>query len=175
MEFDLYKDIQKRTNGEIYIGIVGPVAPESQRSLSGLWICLYFRTSKMRKKKKRTLDELPQSAAGKTIMTTEPKFIPQEAAEITLADESSVSVRLIDCVGFMVEGANGHLEGDGYRSGTYAVVRGGNSFFGCSENWNRKSNQRPCNHWYCGDNGWQYRGTSAGKLCGGRTNRGGKA
>lgn len=51
MEFDLYKDIQKRTNGEIYIGIVGRFAPESQRSLSGLWICLYFRTSKMRKKK----------------------------------------------------------------------------------------------------------------------------
>ena len=51
MEFDLYKDIQKRTNGEIYIGVVGQLAPESQRSLSGLWICLYFRTSKMRKKK----------------------------------------------------------------------------------------------------------------------------
>ena len=79
--------------------------------------------------KKRTLDELPQSAAGKTIMTTEPKFIPQEAAEITLADESSVSVRLIDCVGFMVEGANGHLEGGRIPHGTYAVVRGGNSFF----------------------------------------------
>ncbi len=135
----IYKDIQKRTNGEIYIGVVG-WGTESQRSLSGLWICLYFRTSKMRKKKKRTLDELPQSAAGKTIMTTEPKFIPQEAAEITLADESSVSVRLIDCVGFMVEGANGHLEG----TDTAWYIRRGSRrkfLFGC-ENGTEKSNQR---------------------------------
>ena len=115
MEFDLYKDIQKRTNGEIYIGIVGPVRTGKStfiKRFMDLFVLPYIEDEE---EKKRTLDELPQSAAGKTIMTTEPKFIPQEAAEITLADESSVSVRLIDCVGFMVEGANGHLEGDGYR------------------------------------------------------------
>ena len=115
MEFDLYKDIQKRTNGEIYIGVVGPVRTGKStfiKRFMDLFVLPYIEDEE---EKKRTLDELPQSAAGKTIMTTEPKFIPQEAAEITLADESSVSVRLIDCVGFMVEGANGHLEGDGYR------------------------------------------------------------
>lgn len=115
MDFDLYKDIQKRTNGEIYIGVVGPVRTGKStfiKRFMDLFVLPYIEDEE---EKKRTLDELPQSAAGKTIMTTEPKFIPQEAAEITLADESSVSVRLIDCVGFMVEGANGHLEGDGYR------------------------------------------------------------
>ena len=111
MEFDLYKDIQKRTNGEIYIGVVGPVRTGKStfiKRFMDLFVLPYIEDEE---EKNRTLDELPQSAAGKTIMTTEPKFIPQEAAEITLADESSVSVRLIDCVGFMVEGANGHLEG----------------------------------------------------------------
>ena len=170
MEFDLYKDIQKRTNGEIYIGVVGPVRTGKStfiKRFMDLFVLPYIEDEE---EKKRTLDELPQSAAGKTIMTTEPKFIPQEAAEITLADESSVSVRLIYGRGSKWSSGGGRIP-----HGTYAVVRGGNSFFGCSENWNRKSNQRPCNHWYCGDNGWQYRGTSAGKLCGGRTNRGGKA
>ena len=102
MEFDLYKDIQKRTNGEIYIGVVGPVRTGKStfiKRFMDLFVLPYIEDEE---EKKRTLDELPQSAAGKTIMTTEPKFIPQEAAEITLADESSVSVRLIDCVGFMV-------------------------------------------------------------------------
>ena len=61
--------------------------------------------------KSRTKDELPQSASGRTIMTTEPKFVPKEAAEIKLSDDVSVKVRLIDCVGYMVEGASGHIEG----------------------------------------------------------------
>lgn len=61
------------------------------------------------------IDEMPQSAAGKTIMTTEPKFIPKEAAKIRLEDETEVKVRLIDCVGYMVEGASGHMENDAER------------------------------------------------------------
>lgn len=115
MDFDLYKDIQGRTNGEIYIGVVGPVRTGKStfiKRFMDLFVLPYIEDED---EKKRTMDELPQSAAGKTIMTTEPKFIPQEAAEITLADKSSIKVRLIDCVGFMVEGANGHLEGDGLR------------------------------------------------------------
>lgn len=115
MDFDLYKDIQGRTNGEIYLGVVGPVRTGKStfiKRFMDLFVLPYIENEE---EKRRTMDELPQSAAGKTIMTTEPKFIPQEAAEITLADESSIRVRLIDCVGFMVDGANGHLEGDGYR------------------------------------------------------------
>ena len=65
--------------------------------------------------KERAIDELPQSAAGKTIMTTEPKFIPKEAVEITLGDDATVNIRLIDCVGYMVEGASGHIENEEER------------------------------------------------------------
>ena len=71
----------------------------------------------------RTVDELPQSASGKSIMTTEPKFVPKEAAEIQLAKDVSVLVRLIDCVGYMVEGAAGHMEKWSRTSGENAVER----------------------------------------------------
>ncbi|MCM1106656.1 MAG: stage IV sporulation protein A [Blautia sp.] len=114
-EFDLYKDIQGRTGGEIYIGVVGPVRTGKStfiKRFMDLFVLPYIEDENV---KKRTEDELPQSSAGKTIMTTEPKFIPQEAACITLADKSDIRVRLIDCVGFMVDGANGHMEGDGSR------------------------------------------------------------
>ncbi len=114
-DFDLYKDIQGRTGGEIYIGVVGPVRTGKStfiKRFMDLFVLPYIADENA---KKRAMDELPQSAAGKTIMTTEPKFIPQEAAGITLADQSHIRVRLIDCVGFMVDGANGHLEGDGNR------------------------------------------------------------
>ena len=114
-DFDLYKDIQGRTGGEIYIGVVGPVRTGKStfiKRFMDLFVLPYIEDENA---KERARDELPQSAAGKTIMTTEPKFIPQEAAEITLADESSIRVRLIDCVGFMVEGASGHMEGDASR------------------------------------------------------------
>ncbi len=114
-EFDLYKDIQGRTNGEIYIGVVGPVRTGKStfiKRFMDLFVLPYIDDENV---KRRTMDELPQSSAGKTIMTTEPKFIPQEAACITLADNSDIRVRLIDCVGFMVEGANGHMEEDGDR------------------------------------------------------------
>lgn len=111
-EFDLYKDIQSRTNGEIYIGVVGPVRTGKStfiKKFMELSVIPYMEDENL---KNRTIDELPQSAQGKTIMTTEPKFIPQEAAGISLSDGSQIKVRLIDCVGFMVEGANGHMEED---------------------------------------------------------------
>lgn len=114
-DFDLYKDIQGRTGGEIYIGVVGPVRTGKStfiKRFMDLFVLPYITDENA---KKRAEDELPQSAAGKTIMTTEPKFIPQEAADITLADQSEIRVRLIDCVGFMVDGASGHMEGDSNR------------------------------------------------------------
>lgn len=109
-EYNLYKDIQERTNGEIYIGIVGPVRTGKStfiKKFADLCIIPNMSDTNVRE---RTIDELPQSAQGRTIMTTEPKFVPQEAAVIQLDDSSTVKVRMVDCVGFEVEGASGYLE-----------------------------------------------------------------
>lgn len=114
-EFNLYKDIQGRTSGEIYIGVVGPVRTGKSTFIKRFMDLCVLPYMEEGAKRERTIDELPQSAQGKTIMTTEPKFIPQEAAAIELPDQSQVKVRLIDCVGYMVEGASGHLEGEGER------------------------------------------------------------
>ncbi len=107
----LYKDIQARTNGEIYIGVVGPVRTGKSTFIKRFMEILVLPHMEDEPGKERTRDELPQSASGKTIMTTEPKFIPKEAAEIHLMEDVPVKVRLIDCVGYMVEGAAGHVEG----------------------------------------------------------------
>lgn len=109
--FQLYKDIKARTNGEIYIGVVGPVRTGKSTFIKRFMDVLVLPNMEDENVKTRTKDELPQSASGKTIMTTEPKFVPKEAAEILLADEIKAKVRLIDCVGYMVEGAVGHVEG----------------------------------------------------------------
>lgn len=108
--FDVYKDIQARTNGEIYIGVVGPVRTGKSTFIKRFMDLMVLPYMEDEHSKERTRDELPQSAAGRTIMTTEPKFIPKEAAKIRLSDDVEVAVRLIDCVGYMVEGAAGHLE-----------------------------------------------------------------
>ena len=108
--FNVYKDIQARTGGEIYIGVVGPVRTGKSTFIKRFMELLVLPSMEDDNLRNLSRDELPQSAAGKTIMTTEPKFIPKEAAAITLADGIEANVRLIDCVGFMVEGAAGHVE-----------------------------------------------------------------
>ncbi len=110
-EFDVYKDIAERTSGEMYIGVVGPVRTGKSTFIKRFMDVLVLPKMNNVHELERTRDELPQSSAGKTIMTTEPKFIPKEAAEISLSDEVSVCVKLIDVVGFVVEGASGHIEG----------------------------------------------------------------
>ena len=110
--FQLYKDMKARTNGEIYIGVVGPVRTGKSTFIKRFMDLLVLPNMTDEHAKARTKDELPQSASGTTIMTTEPKFVPKEAAEISLAEDVTVKVRLIDCVGFMVEGASGHIEND---------------------------------------------------------------
>ncbi len=112
---DIYKDIANRTNGEIYIGVVGPVRTGKStfiKRFMDLCVIPYIEDENI---KERTIDELPQSSQGKTIMTTEPKFIPQNAVTVRLDENQEVKIRLVDCVGFVVEGANGHMEGNGVR------------------------------------------------------------
>lgn len=114
-EFNLYKDIQQRTGGEIYIGIVGPVRTGKSTFIKRFMDLMVLPNMEDENIRSRTVDELPQSAQGKTIMTTEPKFIPKDAANIHLDGDTQVKVRLIDCVGYMVEGAAGHMEGNNKR------------------------------------------------------------
>lgn len=114
-EFNVYKDIQARTGGEIYIGVVGPVRTGKSTFIKRFMDLLVIPNMDDVHSKERAIDELPQSAAGKTIMTTEPKFIPKDAAQIMLNEDTKVNIRLIDCVGYMVDGASGHIENEQER------------------------------------------------------------
>ena len=114
-EFNLYRDISQRTGGEIYIGVVGPVRTGKSTFIKRFMDIMVVPHIENEHERSRTLDELPQSSGGKTITTTEPKFIPKEAAQIEISDGINVKVRLIDCVGYMVEGAAGHMEEDEER------------------------------------------------------------
>ena len=113
--FDLYKDMETRTGGEIYIGVVGPVRTGKSTFIKRFMDVLVLPKMTDEHARARTMDELPQSASGRTIMTTEPKFVPKEAAKIRLAEDVNARIRLIDCVGYMVEGAAGHIENDEER------------------------------------------------------------
>ncbi len=113
--FDLYRDIQMRTKGEIYLGVVGPVRTGKSTFIKRFMDLLVLPKIEDVHTREQTRDELPQSASGRTIMTTEPKFVPKEAAEIQIADNVGVKVRLIDCVGYMADGATGHIENDEER------------------------------------------------------------
>ena len=107
---NLYRDMQKRTGGEIYIGVVGPVRTGKSTFIKRFMDAAVLPYMSDEAGKVRAQDELPQSAGGKTVTTTEPKFIPQEAAPLKLGSDVNVRVRLVDCVGFMVNGAAGHME-----------------------------------------------------------------
>lgn len=111
MDYNIYKDIAERTGGDIYIGVVGPVRTGKSTFIKRFMDTLVLPHIGDGNKRARAVDELPQSADGKTIMTTEPKFVPNEA--VTLNIEKTVAdIRLIDCVGYLVDGAIGHMEGD---------------------------------------------------------------
>ena len=111
----IYKDIESRTGGNIYIGVVGPVRTGKSTFIKRFMDTLVVPHIADENLRERTIDELPQSAAGRTIMTTEPKFVPENAVPITLEDNARLSVRMIDCVGYIVESAMGYIEEDGER------------------------------------------------------------
>ncbi len=111
-QFNIYKDISERTNGDIYIGVVGPVRTGKSTFIKRFMDLLVIPNIDDEYSKERTKDELPQSSAGKTIMTTEPKFIPNNAVSINIDENVSFNVRMIDCVGYVVAGASGYMDED---------------------------------------------------------------
>ena len=108
----LYQNIAQRTDGDIYIGVVGPVRTGKSTFIKKFMELLVLPNIDNEYKKERAIDELPQSASGRTIMTTEPKFIPNEAIEINLNGNVKLKTRLVDCVGYLVNNALGYLEDD---------------------------------------------------------------
>lgn len=106
----LYKDMAARTGGDIYLGVVGPVRTGKSTFIKRFMDVLVLPNMEAGVRRERATDELPQSAAGRTIMTTEPKFIPEQAAQIALDGVSNLRVRLIDCVGYIVPSALGYIE-----------------------------------------------------------------
>lgn len=108
----IYNSIASRTNGDIYIGVVGPVRTGKSTLIKKLMDVMVIPNITDESKKERARDELPQSSSGKTIMTTEPKFIPEQAVELTVDGSVRFGMRLIDCVGYIVPGSLGYIENE---------------------------------------------------------------
>ena len=115
MKNDIYTDIATRTGGDIYIGVVGPVRTGKSTFIKQFMEQFVIPNIESDYRKERAIDELPQSSAGKTIMTTEPKFVPEKAVTIVLDGGVKMNVRLIDCVGYIVPSAIGYIENEAPR------------------------------------------------------------
>lgn len=114
-KFDILQDIATRTNGDIYLGVVGPVRTGKSTFIKKFMELLVLPNMEESHEQQRAMDELPQSGSGKTIMTTEPKFIPSEAVQVNVAEGLSADIRLVDCVGYAVNSALGYQEEEGPR------------------------------------------------------------
>jgi stage IV sporulation protein A len=114
-KFDIFKDIAERTGGDIYIGVVGPVRTGKSTFIRKFMELLVLPNIADPNERQRTVDELPQGGMGRTIMTTEPKFVPDEGVRITIKDSLSLRVRIVDCVGYAVPGAAGYEDEHGPR------------------------------------------------------------
>lgn len=114
-EFNLYRDIAERTDGDVYIGVVGPVRTGKSTFITRFMEQLVLPGLEESPKKERIADELPQAGSGRTIMTTQPKFVPGEAVTVTLGENTPVHVRLVDSVGYLIRGALGVADEDGTR------------------------------------------------------------
>ena len=111
-EFDVYKDISERTDGDIYIGVVGPVRAGTSTFITNFMNRLVVPKIKSKHVRERMTDVVPDRAIGKAIITTQPKFVPGEAVSVNIADNIDIRIRLVDCVGYLIDGATGHLEND---------------------------------------------------------------
>ena len=109
-EHSIYKDIAERTGGDIYVGVVGPVRSGKSTFIKRFMEAVVLPNMGQGYSRERARDELPQSAAGKTVMTTEPKFIPEEAVPVVLDNHAQMRVRMIDCVGYLIPDAMGAIE-----------------------------------------------------------------
>ncbi len=109
-KFDLYRDIASRTGGDIYVGVVGPVRTGKSTLIKQVMQQFVVDGIKNEDERSRAIDEIPQSADGKTIMTTQPRFVPNEAVRVAIGENIAVNMRLIDCVGYLVDGALGAEE-----------------------------------------------------------------
>ena len=109
-EYDIYRDIRERTGGDVYIGVVGPVRAGKSTFISNFMQRTILPRMSDRKEAERVRDELPQSANGRAIMTTQPKFVPGEAVALQLGENINVRVRLVDCVGYLINGATGSVD-----------------------------------------------------------------
>jgi stage IV sporulation protein A len=109
-KYNIYQDISKRSGGDVYIGVVGPVRTGKSTFIKKFMDLLVIPNIDNAFKRERAKDELPQSSAGRTIMTTEPKFIPNEAVEVCLSNNAKFNVRMIDCVGYIIDSALGYIE-----------------------------------------------------------------
>ncbi len=110
--FDIFRDIAERTGGDIYIGVVGPVRTGKSTFIRRFMELLVLPNIKDPNERERAHDSLPQGGTGRTIMTTEPKFVPDDGVEVVIRDNISMRVRLVDCVGYGVQGALGYAEED---------------------------------------------------------------
>ena len=111
----IYEDIALRTEGDIYIGVVGPVRTGKSTFIKRFMETLVIPNIENVYRRERARDELPQSGSGRTIMTAEPKFVPEEAVAVQVDGGAAFQMRMIDCVGYMVDGAVGQLEGENQR------------------------------------------------------------
>ena len=114
-EFDLYRDIAERTDGDVYIGVVGPVRTGKSTFITRFMEQLVLPRIPQGARRDRIADELPQSGSGRTIMTTQPAFVPNEAVNVPLSDQASVRLRMVDSVGYLVPGALGTAEHEAAR------------------------------------------------------------
>jgi stage IV sporulation protein A len=114
-KFDVFRDIAERTGGDVYLGVVGPVRTGKSTFIKKFMELIVLPNIKEEADRTRAVDELPQSAAGRTIMTTEPKFVPNQAVEVEVAEGLEVNIRVVDCVGYAVTGARGYEDENGPR------------------------------------------------------------
>lgn len=112
---DIFKDIAERTGGDIYLGVVGPVRTGKSTFIKRFMEQVVIPNIHSEAERIRATDELPQSASGRTIMTTEPKFVPNQAVQVDVTEGLSINVRLVDCVGYTVQGAKGFEDDNGPR------------------------------------------------------------